>query len=114
MRRPWRPDMPAVLPPSTIGRCSASSRSFLLGPDGPAGAPPGQGLRSGALIELRANREQKQDPYYKVSTVSGEPRADYVAWSARLAFPRLRTAKSEPPWLISITTTAPSAAEANS
>src|SRR6266516_3177177 len=42
--------MPALLPPSTIGRCSASSRSYLLGPDGPAGAPPGQGLRSGALI----------------------------------------------------------------
>jgi hypothetical protein len=66
--------MPALPPPSTIGRYSASSRSFLLGPDGPAGAPPGQGLRSGALIELRENPEQEQDPYYKVSTVSGEPR----------------------------------------
>jgi hypothetical protein len=66
--------MPALLPPPTIGRCSASSRSFLRGPDGPAGAPPGQTLRSGALIEPRENREQKQDPYYKVSTVTGEPR----------------------------------------
>jgi len=67
--------MPALLPPSTIGRCSASSRSFLLRPDGPAGAPPGQALRSGALIDPRENREQKQDPYYKVSTVRGEPRS---------------------------------------
>ena len=66
--------MPAHLPPSTIGRCSASSRSFLRGPDGPAGAPPGQDLRSGALIGLRENREPTQDPYYKVSTVRGEPR----------------------------------------
>ena len=66
--------MTPPLQPPTIGRCSASSRSFLLGPDGPAGAPPGQRLRSGALIGLRENREQKQDPYYKVSTVRGEPR----------------------------------------
>jgi len=66
--------MTPPLPPPSIRRCSARSRSFLLGPDGPAGAPPGQRLRSGALIELRENREQKQDPYYKVSTVRGEPR----------------------------------------
>ena len=32
--------MPAVLPPSTMCRCSAQSRSFLLGPDGPAGGDP--------------------------------------------------------------------------
>jgi len=61
--------MPALLPPSTIGRCTASSRSFLPGPDGPAGPPPGQALRFGALIELRENQEPKQYPYYKVSTV---------------------------------------------
>jgi hypothetical protein len=67
--------MPALLPPPTIGRCSASSRSFLLGPDGPAGAPPGQALRSGALIGQGRTRSQKQDPYYGVSTVSGEPRS---------------------------------------
>jgi hypothetical protein len=29
--------MPTLLPPPTIGRCSVSSRSFLLGPDGPCG-----------------------------------------------------------------------------
>ena len=71
--------MPALLPPPTIGRCSVSSRSFLLGPDGPAGAPPGQALRSGALIGLRENREHKQDPYYGVSTVRGEPRSAVLA-----------------------------------
>ena len=61
--------MTPLPPPASIRRCSAQSRSFLLGPDGPAGAPPGQRLRSGALIELRENREQKQDPHYEVSTV---------------------------------------------
>jgi integrase len=66
--------MTPLLPPASIRRCSAQSRSFLLGPDGPAGAPPGQRLRSGVLIGLRENREQKQDPHYKVSTVRGEPR----------------------------------------
>jgi hypothetical protein len=48
------------------------------GPDGPAGAPPGQRLRSGALIGQRENRDQEQDPYYKVSTVRGEP--PFWAW----------------------------------
>jgi hypothetical protein len=67
--------MTPPLPPASIRRCSAQSRSSLPEPDGPAGAPPGQRLRSGALIGLRENREQKQDPYYKVSTVRGEPRA---------------------------------------
>jgi len=66
--------MTPPLPPASIRRCSARSRSFLLGPDGPAGAPPGQRLRSGALIGLRESGEQKQDPSYKVSTVRGEPR----------------------------------------
>jgi hypothetical protein len=65
--------MTPPLPPARIRRCSAQSRSFLPGPDGPAGAPPGQRLRSGALIGLRENREHKQDPYNKVSTVRGEP-----------------------------------------
>src|SRR6478735_3990696 len=68
--------MPPLLPPPSLGRCSAPSRSFPRGPDGPAGAPPGQDLRSGALIGPRENPEQKQDPYYKVSTVPGEPRGN--------------------------------------
>ncbi len=66
--------MTPLLPPGSIRRCPAQSRSFLLGPDGPAGAPPGHRLGSGVLIGLRENREQKKDPYYKVSTVRGEPR----------------------------------------
>jgi hypothetical protein len=61
--------MTPLPPPASIRRCPARSRSFLLGPDGPAGAPPGQCLRSGALIGLRENQEQKQDPHYEVSTV---------------------------------------------
>ena len=61
--------MTPLLPPASICRYSAQSRSFLLGPDGPAGVPPGQRLRSGVHIGLRENREQKQDPYYEVSTV---------------------------------------------
>ena len=80
--------MTPPLPPASIRRYSAQSRSFLLGPDGPAGAPPGQRLRSGALIELRENREQKQDPYYKVSTVRGEPRSGFllfVVFAQRIA-----------------------------
>ena len=66
--------MTPPLPPASIRRCPAQSRSFLRGPDGPAGAPPGHRLGSGVLIGLRENREQKKDPYYKVSTVRGEPR----------------------------------------
>ena len=41
--------MTPPLPPSTIGRCPASSRSFLLGPDGPAGAPPNRKITSLSL-----------------------------------------------------------------
>lgn len=66
--------MTPPFPPASTRRCPAKSRSFLPEPDGPAGASPGQRLRSGALTGLRENREQKQDPHYKVSTVLGEPR----------------------------------------
>src|SRR5215467_4856115 len=38
MRRHWRPNMPALLPPARMHQCSGSSRSFLRGPDGPRGA----------------------------------------------------------------------------
>jgi hypothetical protein len=65
--------MTPLLPPSTIGRCSASSRSFLLEPDGPAGAPPGQALRSGALIGLRKNREQNKIRITKSPRFEGNP-----------------------------------------
>ena len=68
--------MRPVLPPSRMCRCSAQSRSFLLGPDGPAGPPPGQSLRSGALIGLRENRGRNKIRNYKVSTDPGEPRTE--------------------------------------
>jgi hypothetical protein len=47
--------MSPLLPPPRLPGCSARSMSFLLGPDGPAGAPPGQDLRPAALIGLREN-----------------------------------------------------------
>jgi hypothetical protein len=75
--------MTPPLQPPAIGRCPASSRSFLLGPDGPAGTPPGQAPRSGALMGLPENREQEQDPYYGVSTVRGEPRRRLQALHAQ-------------------------------
>ena len=61
--------MITLLTPTSIHRCSAKSRSFLLGPDGPAGAPPGQRLRSGALIGLRDKRAKNKIRLNKVSTV---------------------------------------------
>ncbi len=65
--------MTLLLPPASIGRCSAASRSFLLGPDGPAGPPPGHRLRSGAFIGQGEDSENKIR-LNKVSTLSGEPR----------------------------------------
>ena len=50
--------MPPASALPSIGRCSALSRSFLLGPDGPAGAPPGHCLRSG--VYMAANEKQGQ------------------------------------------------------
>src|SRR6478735_8393666 len=76
MRRHWRPDMPALLPPSTMRQCPASSRSFLRGPDGPYG---GSTWTSPALRRSYRAQEtagQSKIRITKVSTVSGEPRAD--------------------------------------
>ena len=42
--------MTPPLPAASIRQCPARSRSFLPGPDGPAGAPPGQRLRSGVSL----------------------------------------------------------------
>jgi hypothetical protein len=42
--------MSPLHPPARMCRCSALSRSFLRGPDGPCGAPSGQDLRSGSLM----------------------------------------------------------------
>ena len=51
--------MTLLLLPASIRRCSAESRSFLLGPDGPAGAPPGHRLRSGVSIGQGEDGENK-------------------------------------------------------
>jgi len=81
--------MSPLLPPSRMRWCSAWSRSFLLGPDGcqrpgfmatdngPAGAPPGQGLRSSGLIGQGRTGTKKRSAQIKVSTVRGERRHAY-------------------------------------
>ena len=58
----------------SIGRCSAASRSFLPGPDGPAGPPPGHRLRSGGYMAATRKRDQGKISPLDVSTLSGEPR----------------------------------------
>jgi hypothetical protein len=61
-------------PPLSIGRCSAVSRSFLLGPDGPAGPPPGHRLRSGGYMAATRSGTKGKISRLDVSTLSGEPR----------------------------------------
>ena len=65
--------MTPLLPPSSMRRCPAQSRSFLLGPDGPAGAPSGQGLRSSALIGARGSRAKEDQPRSSVHGSRGSP-----------------------------------------
>jgi hypothetical protein len=65
--------MTPPLPPASIRRCPARSRSFLLRPDGPAGGPPGQRLRSGALTRLRENRERNKIRITKSPRFEGNP-----------------------------------------
>src|ERR1039458_4542984 len=66
--------MASAPPLPSIGRCSAASRSSLLGPDGPAGAPPGHRLRSGGyMAAIRSGTKGNISPT-DVSTLSGEPR----------------------------------------
>jgi len=71
--------MTPLLLPASIRRCSAESRSFLLGPDGPAGAPPGHRLRSGVSIGQGEDGEKKIR-LNKISTLSGEPRGFSRCW----------------------------------
>src|SRR5215471_10963157 len=68
---------PRPAPPS-IGRCSAASRSFLRGPNGPAGAPPGHRLRSGVYMAASRKRDQTKISPIRVSTLSGEPRVPLI------------------------------------
>jgi hypothetical protein len=71
--------MPAS-PLPRISRCSAQSRSFLLGPSGPAGAPPGQRLRSGGYMAASRKRDNQDQINQRVSTLSGEPRDKTRPW----------------------------------
>jgi len=70
--------MPALLLPSTMRLCSASSRSFLLG--GPDGPPCGGSTWTSPALRrsYRAteNRGRNKIRITKVSTVPGEPRLD--------------------------------------
>ena len=64
--------MPASRCPR-IGRCSALSRSFLLGPDGPAGAPPGQHLRSGSYMAANGSKHTEFSSIQKCPRFQGNP-----------------------------------------
>ena len=56
------------------------SRSFLAGPDGPAGAPSGHHLRSGGYMAAIRKRDQGKISPLEVSTLSGEPRPPPRKW----------------------------------
>ena len=83
--------MSPLLPPPRMPRRSAPSRSFLLRPDGPAGAPPGQRLRSGALIGLRRTGSRNKIRITKSPRFEGNP-ASPDTWSLAT----LRRKGSEP------------------
>ena len=74
MRRHWRPDMPALLPPARMHQCSGSSRSCLRGPDGPRGASTWTSPALRRSYRARENAGQSKIRITKVSTVPGEPR----------------------------------------
>jgi hypothetical protein len=59
--------------PSSISRCSAESRSFLRGPDGPAGAAPGHHLRSGGYMAAIGSGPKVKISPFEVSTLPGNP-----------------------------------------
>ena len=54
-------------------RCPAQSRSFLLGPDGPAGAPPGQDLRSGSYMAANRSGTNQDQLKSKCPRFQGNP-----------------------------------------
>jgi len=97
--------MSPLLPPSRMRWCSAWSRSFLLGPDGcqrpgfmatdngPAGAPPGQGLRSSGLIGQGRTGTKKDQLRSKCPRFEGN--ADMPTRSRRPA-PALRGTEVSP------------------
>src|SRR5262249_59385499 len=56
-------------------RCPAQSRSFLLGPDGPARAPPGQDLRSGSYMAANRSGTNQDQLKSKCPGFKGNPGA---------------------------------------
>ena len=66
--------MAPASPLPSIRRYSAASRSFLPGPGGPAGAPPGHSLRSGGYMAANRSGTKNKISPTDVSTLSGEPR----------------------------------------
>jgi hypothetical protein len=64
-------------PPPSIGRCSPLSRSYLLGQrltaPSPAGAPPGQRLRSGGYMAAIGKRGNKISSNQSVHALRGTP-----------------------------------------
>jgi hypothetical protein len=71
-----------LLPPPRMRRCSAQSRSFLLGPDGPCGASTwtGPALRQSHRTTRTGTKQGQQ---IKVSAVSGELRFTFKASGVR-------------------------------
>ena len=67
--------MPPALPPRSIGRCSAQSRSFLRGPDGPCGASTWTAPALRQSHRTRKNRDQsKISSDQSVHGLRGTPR----------------------------------------
>jgi hypothetical protein len=77
MRKPWRPDMPALLPPPRMRQCSGLSRSFLRGPDGPCGDSTRTSPALRRSYRAKETAGQNKIRITKVSTVLGEPRRAY-------------------------------------
>src|SRR5215469_192654 len=61
---------PLLRHPGSAG-AQALSRSFLPGPDGPAGAPPGQRLRSGSYMAATKKRDTQDQLKQSVHTFRG-------------------------------------------
>ena len=57
----------------SIGRCSAASRSFLPGPDGPAGPPPGHRLRSGDYMAATGSGTKARSAHSMCQRFQGNP-----------------------------------------
>src|SRR5215469_12149175 len=74
MRRHWRPNMPALVPPPRMRQRSGSSRSFLRGPDALAGGSTWTTPALQRSYRARETARGNKIRISKVSTVTGEPR----------------------------------------